>query len=52
MRLFLSPKVIKKVGISNKAGIYGLFHEFLKDLGHRMLRSQEKSGKSQKFLEL
>ena len=51
-QIFLSPQVKGSVIISNKHGTYKLLHELLNYLRLRILGNNERSGKSQNFIEL
>ena len=51
-QIFLSPQAKRSVIINNKHGIFQLAHELPNDLRLRTFGNQEKSGKSQNFIEL
>ena len=51
-QIFLSPQVKRRAIVSRKHCIYNLSHELPSELGLRILRNYEKSGKFQKFIEL
>ena len=51
-QILLSTQVKRSVIICNKYGIYELPHELLSDIRFRTLRNDERSKKSQKFIEL
>ena len=50
--ILLSPQVKRWAIITYKHGIYEFPHELTNDLRLRILRNQERSGKSQNFIEL
>ena len=52
LQVFLAPEVKRSAIIGTKHGIYKLPHEVPIDLRLSILENKERSGKSQKFIEL
>ena len=50
--IFTSQQVKRSVSTCNKQGLYELAHELPNELRLRILKNEEMSGKSQKFIKL